>query len=57
MTFPWIPPERKQRGFIPRPMEAYTPGQNIATVPPNRPQPTAEKAQEREESPQHSIFD
>ena len=57
VTFPWVPPERKQRGFIPRPMEAYTPGQSIAAQPPNRPQPTAEKVQEREESPQHSIFD
>ena len=57
VTFPWVPPERKQRGFIPRPMEAYTPAQSIAAQPPNRPQPTAEKVQEREESPQHSIFD
>ena len=56
VTFPWVPPERKQRGFIPRPMEAYAPGQSIAAQPPNRP-PTAEKVQEREESPQHSIFD
>ena len=57
VTFPWVPPERKQRGFIPRPMEAYALGQNIAAQSPNRPQPTAEKVQEREESPQHSIFD
>ena len=56
VTFPWVPPERKQRGFIPRPMEAHTPAQSIAAQPPNRP-PTAEKVQEREESPQHSIFD
>ena len=58
VTFPWVPPERKQRGYIPRPMETYTPSQSIGVAqPPNRPQPTAEKAQEREESPQHSIFD
>ena len=57
VTFPWVPPERKQRGFIPRPIEGYTPVQNITAQPPNRPQPTGEKSQEREESPQHSIFD
>ncbi len=56
-TFPWVPPERKQRGFIPRPIEANTPVQSIASQAPDRPQPTAEKVQEREESPQHSIFD
>jgi hypothetical protein len=56
VTFPWVPPER-QRGFIPCPMEAYTPVQSIAAQTPNRPQPTAEKVQEREASPQHSIFD
>ena len=57
ISFPWVPPERKQRGYIPRPMEANTPNQSIAAQPPNRPQPAAEKLQEREESPQHSIFD
>jgi hypothetical protein len=57
VTFPWIPPERKQRGFILRPMEGHTPVENIAAQPPNRLQPTGEKSQEREESPQHSIFD
>ena len=49
--------ERQQRGYIPRLMETYTPSQSIAAQPPNRPQPTAEKAQQREESLQHSIFD
>jgi hypothetical protein len=58
VTFPWVPPVRKQRGFIPRAMEAHTPGESIVTQPPNRPQPTAEKAQEREQSPQQTtIFD
>jgi hypothetical protein len=57
VTFPWVPRERKQRGFIPRPMEANAPLQSVAAQPTNRPQPTAEKVQEREESPQHSIFD
>ena len=57
ISFPWVPPERKQRGYIPRPMEANTPNQSIAAQPTNRAQPTAEKSQEREESPQHSIFD
>lgn len=57
VTFPWVPPERKQRGFIPRPMEAHSPAQTIAAQPLNRPQPTAEKVQEREENPQRSIFD
>jgi hypothetical protein len=57
VTFPWVPPERKQRGFIPRPIDGNTPPQNVAAQLPNRPQPTAEKVQEREGSPQHSIFD
>ena len=57
VAFPWVPPERKQRGFIPRPIDGNTPPQNVAAQLPNRPQPTAEKVQEREGSPQHSIFD
>jgi hypothetical protein len=56
-NFPWVPPERKQRGFIPRKIEEPVPVQNIAVQPPNRPQQTAAKSQQREESPQHSIFD
>ena len=30
VTVPWVPPERKQRGFIPRPIEGHTPVENIA---------------------------
>jgi hypothetical protein len=25
MHFPWVPPERTQRGYIPRPIEAFRP--------------------------------
>jgi len=57
MSFPWVPPERKQRGFIPRPVDAHTAGESIAAQPPNRAQKTEEKVQKCEESPQQSIFD